>query len=444
MARTLFDYGAITDLPGATSSADITLEGFVRDRFVFGTPAECVETIERFRDEVGVDDFLMIFRYPTGPDHASVLEAMELFGTEVLPALEPSRVPRVRPLRIGVVGLNYAAGTHLPVYAALAAEGLVELAAVATAHRATADAAARTHGVERAHVGFEALCADPDVDLVDVATRPSRHAAMVEAALGAGKHVLCEAPLALSVAEGEALAEAATRAGTTAVVDMQSRFWPGVAELRRLVLDGYVGRVDNVAVSAFYPTFTTAAAIRASSWCATPHTGPARCACTACTPRTCCAGCSASSTARTAWSPGARPPGPDRTARCRPTASTRPPGSRDCPVAASARCTVPGSPVGERGGAWWCTAPRARCTRRRPVTPATSRSASPAAGSTIRPWSSCRRPGRPPSPSSAWCARSPGISRAGSPGPTSRPSPWRRGPPRGRGGRGRTSLTSVS
>jgi probable F420-dependent oxidoreductase len=88
MARTLFDYGAITDLPGVTSAAAITLEEFVRDRMVFGTPQECVETIGRFRDQAGVDDFLMIFRYPTGPDHAAVLEAMELFAAEVRPAQE--------------------------------------------------------------------------------------------------------------------------------------------------------------------------------------------------------------------------------------------------------------------------------------------------------------------------------------------------------------------
>jgi alkanesulfonate monooxygenase SsuD/methylene tetrahydromethanopterin reductase-like flavin-dependent oxidoreductase (luciferase family) len=93
MARTLFEYGAITDLPGVTSAAEITLEEFVRDRFVFGTPDECVETIRRFRDEAGVDDLLTVFRYPTGPDHRSVLEAMELFGTEVLPALDAERVP---------------------------------------------------------------------------------------------------------------------------------------------------------------------------------------------------------------------------------------------------------------------------------------------------------------------------------------------------------------
>jgi alkanesulfonate monooxygenase SsuD/methylene tetrahydromethanopterin reductase-like flavin-dependent oxidoreductase (luciferase family) len=87
MARTLFDYGAIVDLPGVTSSSEITLDAFVADRFVFGTPDECVETLRRFRDEAGVDDFLAIFRYPTGPDSASVLEAMDLFGREVLPAL---------------------------------------------------------------------------------------------------------------------------------------------------------------------------------------------------------------------------------------------------------------------------------------------------------------------------------------------------------------------
>ncbi|TCK26384.1 LLM class flavin-dependent oxidoreductase [Pseudonocardia endophytica] len=87
MARTLFDYGAIVDLPGVTSSDEITLDAFVADRFVFGTPDECVETLRRFRDDAGVDDFLTIFRYPTGPDQASVLEAMDLFGREVLPAL---------------------------------------------------------------------------------------------------------------------------------------------------------------------------------------------------------------------------------------------------------------------------------------------------------------------------------------------------------------------
>jgi probable F420-dependent oxidoreductase len=87
MAKTLFEYGAITDLPDITSADQITLEDFVRDRFIYGTPEECADTIRRFRDEVGIDEMLLIFRYPTGPAHDQVVEAMQLFSSEVMPLL---------------------------------------------------------------------------------------------------------------------------------------------------------------------------------------------------------------------------------------------------------------------------------------------------------------------------------------------------------------------
>ncbi|MFC4945051.1 Gfo/Idh/MocA family protein [Pseudonocardia sp. GCM10023141] len=167
-------------------------------------------------------------------------------------------------LRVGVIGAGYATGSHLPVYAELPG---VELVALATAHADTAEAVASRFGA-RPHVGFAALCADPDVDLVDIATRPSRHQEMVEAALAAGKDVLCEAPLALTVGDGEALVKAATAAGRSGWVDMQSRFWPGLQELHRLVADGYLGTVENVVATAFYPTFTRPEAVAASGWCA--------------------------------------------------------------------------------------------------------------------------------------------------------------------------------
>jgi predicted dehydrogenase len=94
---------------------------------------------------------------------------------------------------------------------------------------------------------------------------------MAEAAFAAGKDVLCEAPLASTLDDGLAMAAAA--AGRLAVVDMQSRFRPGLAELRRLVSDGYVGRVDNVVAQALYPTFTQQAAVAGSGWCADAANG---------------------------------------------------------------------------------------------------------------------------------------------------------------------------
>jgi predicted dehydrogenase len=171
---------------------------------------------------------------------------------------------------VGVVGAHYGAATHLPVCQSLPEFDVV---AVATAHEDTARSAAERWEVAKAHVGFEALCADPDVDLVCVATRPSLHRPMVEAALASGKHVLCEAPLAANSEDGAALVSAAERAGTLAVVDMQSRFSAGAWQLRDLVRDGWLGSVHNVHATAFYPTFTVPEKVRSSVWCADGRTG---------------------------------------------------------------------------------------------------------------------------------------------------------------------------
>ena len=175
-----------------------------------------------------------------------------------------------RPLRIGVVGASYSAGTHLPTYALLPE---VEVVAVATSRAATAEAAAERFGIPRAYAGYDQLCADPDIDLVDVATRPSRHRNMVETALAAGKHVLCEVPFAPSVVDGQAMAYAADRAGRLGLLDLQSRFWPGLWELHRLIRAGYLGVLENVEVRAFYPTFTRPERVEGSLWCADAPNG---------------------------------------------------------------------------------------------------------------------------------------------------------------------------
>ncbi|WP_020667069.1 LLM class flavin-dependent oxidoreductase [Amycolatopsis nigrescens] len=85
MARTLWEYGAIGDMPEVTKADEITLDALCEDRFVIGTPDECARSLKRYQDEAGVDDFLLIFRYPTGPELPKVQAAMELFGREVIP-----------------------------------------------------------------------------------------------------------------------------------------------------------------------------------------------------------------------------------------------------------------------------------------------------------------------------------------------------------------------
>jgi probable F420-dependent oxidoreductase len=84
MVRTLWSYGAITDMPDVTAADQITLEDLMRDRMIFGTPDECRSAIADYRATAGVDDFLLIFRHPSGPAQDRVLAAMELFASEVM------------------------------------------------------------------------------------------------------------------------------------------------------------------------------------------------------------------------------------------------------------------------------------------------------------------------------------------------------------------------
>ncbi|MGH3341552.1 MAG: Gfo/Idh/MocA family protein, partial [Carbonactinosporaceae bacterium] len=77
----------------------------------------------------------------------------------------------------------------------------------------------------------------------------------------------------LDVGEAGDLAAAAQRAGRVAAVGMQSRFSPGLRQLRRLVRDGYLGRLANVGLTAFYPTFTRPGRVPSSVWCADAGNG---------------------------------------------------------------------------------------------------------------------------------------------------------------------------
>lgn len=108
---------------------------------------------------------------------------------------------------------------------------------------------ARRFGWEHVETDWRALIARPDVDLVDICTPGDTHCEIAVAALDAGKHVLCEKPLANTVEEARLMAEAAQRAaarGIRAMVGFTYRRVPAVALARELVRAGRVGEVRHV------------------------------------------------------------------------------------------------------------------------------------------------------------------------------------------------------
>ena len=94
----------------------------------------------------------------------------------------------------------------------------------------------------RAYAGLEALLGDAAVQAVLIATPSYTHAELAIAAAGAGKQIFCEKPMALTVAECDAMIAAARASGVALVIGQMQRLVPLLAEARRLVQAGTIGR----------------------------------------------------------------------------------------------------------------------------------------------------------------------------------------------------------
>ncbi|WP_436849024.1 Gfo/Idh/MocA family protein [Streptomyces atriruber] len=158
-----------------------------------------------------------------------------------------------RPLGVGMVGYAFMGAAHsqgwrtvgrvfdLPVQPVLSA--------VCGRDGGAVRAAADRLGWAAAETDWRALIARDDVDIVDICTPGDSHAEIAVAALEAGKHVLCEKPLANTVEEAEAMAEAAERArarGQVAMVGFNYRRVPALALARRMIVEGRLGALRHV------------------------------------------------------------------------------------------------------------------------------------------------------------------------------------------------------
>lgn len=147
------------------------------------------------------------------------------------------------PLRWGIAATGGIAGSMAEALATLPD---AEIVAVGSRTQDAADAFAERFRIPRAHGSHAALCADPDVDIVYVASPHSHHQAMTIAALDAGKHVLCEKAFALDAAQAREMVDAARRNGRFLMEAMWTWFIPAVVDIRRRVLAGEIGDLQVV------------------------------------------------------------------------------------------------------------------------------------------------------------------------------------------------------
>jgi D-xylose 1-dehydrogenase (NADP+, D-xylono-1,5-lactone-forming) len=143
-------------------------------------------------------------------------------------------------------GLLSTAAINEAILEGIRRSDLAEVVAVSSRDASRAEAYAREHGIGRAHGSYEALLADPDVDVVYVALPNALHVEWAIRALEAGKHVLSEKPLSVDPAEVERAFDAAERADRVLMEGFMWRQQPQAKRLAELARDGTIGEVRLV------------------------------------------------------------------------------------------------------------------------------------------------------------------------------------------------------
>jgi predicted dehydrogenase len=148
-----------------------------------------------------------------------------------------------REIRWGVVGPGRIAQNVMGDFTHV--EGAKPVA-VASRSADRAEAFAQQHGLERAYGSYAEILADPDVDVLYVATPHSQHHAVALAAIDAGKALLVEKAFTATTAGATEVADRARERGVFVMEAMWTRFQPAVVALRELVADGAIGEVRSV------------------------------------------------------------------------------------------------------------------------------------------------------------------------------------------------------
>ncbi|MGD0200520.1 MAG: Gfo/Idh/MocA family oxidoreductase [Bryobacteraceae bacterium] len=146
----------------------------------------------------------------------------------------------MRKIKTAVIGTGFMGRVHTEAIRRL---GNVEVAAVAAENEGLAAAFAQATGVEKTVTDYHKLLEDPQIEAVHICTPNALHYPIAKAAMLAGKHVLCEKPLAVSSAEARELVEIARKQGVANCLNHNLRFYPLVQQVRAMIQNGELGEI---------------------------------------------------------------------------------------------------------------------------------------------------------------------------------------------------------
>lgn len=152
------------------------------------------------------------------------------------------------PVGIGIIGTGIGASVHIPVFRQLQD---TEIVAICSRRLERARELGKRHRIEIVSDDYREIVEHPDVHAVVIATPPYLHHTVAIAALEAGKHVLCEKPMARNLAEARDMVNLARNAGVATVVNHEYRYMPARRHVKTLIDDGYIGSPQSASIVVF-------------------------------------------------------------------------------------------------------------------------------------------------------------------------------------------------
>jgi predicted dehydrogenase len=156
----------------------------------------------------------------------------------------------MRNLNVAMIGGGFMGKAHAMAYAAMPmffwpAPAIPVRKVVVDVNQDMAETARERFGFEEASADWRAVIARPDIDIIDICTPNNSHAEIAIAAAQAGKHIICEKPLARTGAESKAMLDAVKASSSIHMVAFNYRRTPAVALAKKLIEEGRIGEILN-------------------------------------------------------------------------------------------------------------------------------------------------------------------------------------------------------
>ena len=146
----------------------------------------------------------------------------------------------MKKIKVGVIGTGFIGPVHVE---AIRRQSNTEVIALSEINAELARAKADSLGIERAYGDYKELIADPDVEVIHICTPNHLHYQIAKEGILAGKHVVCEKPLAMNVEEGKELVELAKEHDVICAMHLNCRAYPLVQQIREMVARGDLGTI---------------------------------------------------------------------------------------------------------------------------------------------------------------------------------------------------------